>query len=75
MALHGDIRVNGQVIGCWSAQRVLTRQNGRHTYRWEAYDKGRHTTGDLDHNYDEGAIALAAKVLRAAQQAMEGDDK
>lgn len=75
IALHGEIKVNGQVIGRWTAQRILTRQSGRHTYRWEAYDKGRHTTGDLDHNYDDGAIALAVKVLRAAHhQAMGGDD-
>lgn len=47
MALHGEIKVNGETVGRWSAQRVLTRESGYHTYRWEAYDStGRHVTGD-----------------------------
>lgn len=67
MALHGELKVNGGVIGRWYAQRVLTRESGFHLYRWEAYDTtGRHYTGEVGHWEDEGAAVLASKVLSLA---------
>jgi hypothetical protein len=68
MALHGDIRVNGEVIGRWSAQRVLTRKSGWHEYRWEAVSNGERVTGVLGHWYDNGALMLAQAVLIAAHE-------
>jgi len=64
--IYGDIRVNGDVVGRWDAQRVQTRRSGRHTYRWQAWQRGKYVTGDLDHTYDDGAVILTAKVLTAA---------
>lgn len=76
MALHGEIKVNGETVGRWSAQRVLTRKSGWHTYRWEACDPdGHHVTGDLIHDYDDGAVALAAQVLREAAVALASADQ
>ena len=76
MALHGEIKVNGETVGRWSAQRVLTRESGRHTYRWEAYDStGRHATGDLTHTYSDGAMALAAQVLQEASASLTCADQ
>lgn len=76
MALHGEIEVNGETVGRWSAQRVLTRESGYHTYRWEAYDStGRHVTGDLIHDYSAGAMTLAAHVLKDAVAALSRGDQ
>ena len=71
MAIHGEIKINGFPVGRWYAQRVLTSQFGRHTYRWEAWDSaGRHVTGDLKHQYEDGAIKLAQRILSAALDAL-----
>lgn len=76
MALHGELKVNGGVIGRWYAQRVLTRESGFHQYRWETYDEqGRHRTGSINHWEDEGAGVLAAKVLlRSAGTKYDGGE-
>lgn len=71
MALHGSIEVNHQRIGYWSVRRIMTCPSGNHTYRWEAWRDGHHVTGDLRHRYDDGAMLLAAKVLRLAHAALE----
>jgi len=71
MALHGSIEINNQRIGYWYAQRILTSQFGNHTYRWEAWRDGHHVTGDLRHQYNDGAMMLAAKVLAFAHAALE----
>ncbi len=70
MALHGEIKVNGEVIGWWDAQRIETTDHGRHLYRWEAVERARIATGSLWHSYDYGAMSLAAKVLTAAHKAL-----
>lgn len=75
MALHGDISVNRALIGRWMAQRIVTAADGLHTYRWEAqrWSDGRRVDGELQHAESEGAIALAAKVLTAAHEALGGE--
>lgn len=70
MTLHGTIEVNHQRIGYWYVQRIVTSQDGNHTYRWDARLHKRRVTGDLQHRYDDGAMVLASKVLTAAWEAL-----
>lgn len=64
MSLHGPIMVNAQVIGMWSARRVLTAEPNVYqceVERFEGSPRSHHFT--IEHHYDDGAIVLAAKVL------------
>lgn len=65
MSLHGDISVNGEPIGWWTAQRIATSPDQVHTYRWRAEADHGLLTGTLTHQYRDGAALLAALVLRA----------
>lgn len=71
MALHGDIKVNGQQIAYWDAQRVNGEPPGWCEYRWRYSIMIGGTPkvfgGTLMHRYDAGAHALAATVLRLAE--------
>lgn len=69
MALHGLIQVNGRTIGEWQAQRITGGPGELCTYECTVRTK---TDGKwqpqplhfiLDHHYDVGAVALAARVL------------
>jgi len=69
MALHGTIRVNGEAVVDWVAQRVADGIAGQpNTYLCSVVVDGQ----DLDevapftvlHDYDDGALLLAMKVLR-----------
>lgn len=70
MALHGDVAINGVLLGVWQARRTEDLQHGRSTYTydcqvdWTARNGTRQrSTFTLTHDYDQGAFALAAKVL------------
>ena len=71
MALHGLIHVNRHNIGEWSAVRVVTRPDGRHTYEWTVELNGVQHVGRLTHHYDDGAARLASAVLAAYAQRQE----
>ena len=71
MALHGEIKVNGIPIGAWHARRtedllfdaqVCTYECGVEYYGVGMSDPARQEF-TVRHRYDEGAVALAAKVL------------
>lgn len=64
MSLHGPIKVNEQTIGMWSARRVLTADPNVYQCVVERFNgslKAHHFT--IEHRYEDGAVALAAKVL------------
>lgn len=82
MALHGEIRVNGKIIGEWQAKRRVPQG---FTMTWTptpdhvlAYDciVNQHGTlednppicwtGVVHHRFGDGALGLAAAVLRVA---------
>lgn len=71
MALHGDISVNGEVIGRWQARRRTLSVNPDGTAEYDcvasmyADNPPRARTCRLTHRYDDGAMVLAAKVLTA----------
>lgn len=69
MALHGTIAVNGRQVGAWDARRVETHPTGRHCYHWRADLAGERVSGDLWHEYRDGAAVLASLVLAAAGRA------
>lgn len=82
MVLHGQVRMNNQVLMSWEAQRVEPEffADRPNTYACVAtWNRGvpedapsRHvrTRFELRHRYRDGATALAAKVMeRAAQSA------
>lgn len=62
--------MNGTPIGRWSAQRTWTAPDGNHTYLWEAWTDERRVTGDVQHQFADGALLLAQKVLVAAHAAL-----
>lgn len=65
MALYGDLTVNGQRIGWWSATRAITGDDGWHLYDCAAAVHGVEWEGKLQHQHDDGAAVLACKVLTA----------
>lgn len=75
MALHGDIRINGSLLGVWTARRTqrLWDVDAVHTYEcqvdWVDDSEKAGMAFLLDHRYSEGATALAAKVLDRAASA------
>lgn len=74
MALHGHIEVNGQAIGSWSARRTTPGPDpdGAAVYDCHvtmyADDPPRVETFHLTHVMDDGALALAARVLTRASR-------
>jgi hypothetical protein len=76
VALHGSIEVNGVAIGSWGARRTYqinradSDQGPAHLYEVEATVHGVSWRGQVAHWYDDGPLALAAKVLSAAQKAL-----
>ena len=74
MALHGDIRVNHQLVGWWEATRTHTSADGYHTYEYTVTgSKGGPQRGEVRHQFTDGAVTLAGLVLAAAaEQALVG---
>lgn len=70
MALHGSLMVNGHRIGRWAARRTVDAADGNHTYDWEVWANGRELKGSLQHQYADGALLLAQRVLVAAHAAL-----
>lgn len=64
MTLHGQVRVNGRLIGEWSAQRVETAEPC--AYECSYFDGATGYVFRVQHEPTDGAPALAAKVLAEA---------
>ena len=79
MALHGEIKINGVIIGGWVARRVemLDDPDGEYLYHCHYFEEGPSPAGNFDdigsleftvaHRYSDGAAALARKVLTAGE--------
>lgn len=75
MALHGEVKVNRDVVAWWSATRVRGGTNPDDINHYQC-EVGRAPTrqglvwsiwhGTVEHRYGDGAIGLAAAVLAAA---------
>jgi hypothetical protein len=74
MSLHGDVRVNGYLIGTWTATRISNTEeqppapDALSVYTWWYQDTETRALADgtLVHRYGDGAAVLASKVLLAA---------
>ena len=80
MALHGLIQVNGMTIGSWEAVRKEEDEFDEGLFRYQCEVRKQH--GDalhplpvadrwefsIWHQYDDGALLLAAKVLAFTDQ-------
>jgi hypothetical protein len=77
VALHGDIRINNDIIGYWYAQRVeeVVDPDGEHLYICR-YGEERGVAGGVEiwsieftvsHRYSDGAGELARKVLQGGE--------
>lgn len=87
MALHGEIRVNGMVIGEWEAQRQTEHQPEPDdvVHYWAMARQNSTPDGcpaflerfEVEHRFGDGALALAARVLdkAATLQKMQGGTK
>jgi ribosomal protein S4 len=70
MALHGEIKVNGNEIGHWSARRLHADVREVCSYRYEVLWRDlsgnpNKVTGFLDWPYGN-AISLASEIMRRA---------
>ncbi len=65
MALHGTIKINGDTLWTWSARRTSWLPEAENEYEVALYAPNGESVKDglLSHVYDDGAVALAAKVL------------
>jgi hypothetical protein len=75
VALHGEIKINGQVIGAWQARRLETLIDETQVSTYECsvdyVGRGGQMTQErfeLRHRYSEGAISLASQVLAHADR-------
>ncbi|MCR1785325.1 hypothetical protein KVF89_22485 [Nocardioides carbamazepini] len=90
MALHGLIQVNGYEVGRWAAQRIVTGPDGMNTYQcgvvWTPEGEQRLYTASnnphtqraeftVTHDYRDGSVALAAKVLATALEVHPAEDQ
>lgn len=70
MALHGTVEVNRETLYEWSAKRTTPTPNGVNVYECALYDRlSTIATTTVEHDYDDGALALAARVLAWAAEA------
>jgi len=65
-----EIRINGALIGHIYAVNLRGAPDGLCEYRYEYYepDRGSLVTGKIKHQRPEGALALVAKLARAAKR-------
>lgn len=75
MSLHGEIKVNHNIIGEWSAQRAGIAGND-YIYRCRInYTTERGYTHErtfwVRHNYNAGALALAGMVMIQSQYVIQ----
>ncbi len=72
MSLHGDIRVNGYLLGEWSAQRMSNVDDAVldpdtvSEYRCRVLTREGDREFFVQHRYGDGSVVLATKVLAAA---------
>lgn len=72
MALHGELKVNGYIIGDWSAVRKerlytdpIERDVGpKFRYACEMTLNGETMCGDVYHYFDDGAVVLLQKICK-----------
>lgn len=78
MALHGNIQVNHNTIGTWSAQRAAEYPGGRHYIYLCRVEYTKH--GNVlstkrsfftAHAYGAGALVLASRVMLTASEQIE----
>lgn len=67
MSLHGDIRINGHIIGAWSAQNAGPRIDSGiyrcHVVYTDIRGEHHERRFFVKHNYGDGALVLGAKVM------------
>lgn len=79
MSLHGDIQVNGHLLGEWSAQRVSNVDDAVLDPDTVSEYRCRVLTRDIDkefyvnHRYGDGPVVLATKVLAVGCAPARGD--
>lgn len=77
MALHGEIKVNGEIIGGWIARRIdfLDDPDAEYLYDCRYFESSPARQWEdvhalefvVSHRYSDGAAALARKVLTAGE--------
>lgn len=79
MALHGEVKINGDILGTWVATRMdespTFQDEKEYRVQWQPVERVVQYEGRLTHRYSEGAASLASKVLAwAAEQERAADD-
>lgn len=79
MALHGELKVNYNEIGKWSAVRAGRAEDGDFIYRCriEYRDEKGYPLERLffiKHAYGDGAVALTAKVMLKADERLKSNE-
>lgn len=75
MALHGDIKINGKIIGAWTARRLQHPPQEVNEYEiayayFEPDGTVHQVEGTLTHRFGDGATSLAAEVLAWAAKSV-----
>lgn len=70
MSLHGDVRVNDELLGTWVARRVAPLEGAidpdtecSYECTWAERDGGAAQLPELKHRHGDGALVLAQEVL------------
>jgi len=79
MALHGELKVNGYIIGDWSAVRKETVSTGlrlrdvgpKYRYECEMTLNGLNQHGDVYHYFNDGAVILLQKICNMYEEIEE----
>ena len=69
MALHFELKVNGQTIDTFYARRLnegIQEPDSINAYEWKVTDGGEKSEGILEFRFGDGAWALVELVLQAA---------
>lgn len=76
MALHGEIKVNHEIVGMWEARRTKVQREQTNVYecRFQRLVDGQWQFVDfrLAHFYDDGAAFLAQKVIQIGNDYLNG---
>lgn len=74
MSMHGDVRINGQVIGRWYARRQQREVGDTNTYECWVRLNGQYQEFEITHRYRDGSAVLLTKMLMKFHARCQGGD-
>lgn len=75
MALHFDLKVNGESIGSFYARRLnpgIPTPDSINSYEYSVVVNGETVQGEVQHRFGDGAWSLVRKVLESVDKSERG---